>query len=89
MPNLGGFFDAPAKQSELDKLEEQISAQGFWDDAEAAQKVVQQRSRIEKSLGRQKDFETGVSDAEVLFEFAAEDADSAKELEAGIVMVLP
>lgn len=78
---MGGFFDAPAKQTELNALEEQISAQGFWDDAEAAQKIVQQRSRIEKSLARQKDFETGVSDAEVLFEFAAEDPDSAKELE--------
>ena len=32
------------------------------------------RSRIEKALNRQKAFETGVSDAEVLFEFAAEDA---------------
>ena len=40
------------------------------------------RSRIEKALTRQAAFETGVSDAEVLFEFAAEDADSAKELEA-------
>ena len=39
------------------------------------------RSRIEKALELQKTFETGVSDAEVLFEFAAEDADSAKELE--------
>ena len=39
------------------------------------------RSRIEKALTRQAAFETGVSDAEVLFEFAAEDADSAKELE--------
>ena len=39
------------------------------------------RSRIEKALQRQKDFETGVSDAEVLFEFAAEDADSAAELQ--------
>jgi len=40
------------------------------------------RSRIEKALQQQKDFETGVSDAEVLFEFAETDADSAKELEA-------
>ena len=39
------------------------------------------RSRIERALKQQADFETGVSDAEVLFEFAAEDADSAKELE--------
>ncbi|MFT3745933.1 MAG: peptide chain release factor 2 [Pyrinomonadaceae bacterium] len=82
MPNLGGFFDAPAKQLELDESEKLISAPGFWDDPEAAQKVVQQRSRIEKALSRQKAFETGVSDAEVLFDFAAEDADSATELEA-------
>ena len=40
------------------------------------------RSRIERALQRQKDFETGVSDAEVLFEFAAADADSATELQA-------
>ena len=82
MPNLGGFFDAPAKQKELDESEKLISTPGFWDDQESAQKVVQMRSRIEKALTRQTAFETGVSDAEVLFEFAAEDADSAKELEA-------
>ena len=82
MPNLGGFFDAPAKQRELDESEKLISTPGFWDDQEHAQKVVQMRARIEKALARQEAFEAGVSDAEVLFEFAAEDADSAKELEA-------
>lgn len=78
---MGGFFDAPAKQLELDESEKLISTPGFWDDQESAQKVVQMRSRIEKALNRQAAFETSVSDAEVLFEFAAEDADSAKELE--------
>ncbi len=39
------------------------------------------RSRIEKALQHQKAFETAVSDAEVLFEFAETDAESAKELE--------
>ncbi len=78
---MGGFFDAPAKQTELDTLEQQISAQGFWDDSEAAQKIVQQRSRIEKSLERQRGFEIGISDAEVLFEFAETDAASQTELE--------
>ena len=56
--------------------------QGFWDDSEKAQKVMAQRSRIERALQRQKDFETGVSDAEVLFEFAESDADSRTELES-------
>ena len=81
MPNLGGFFDAPQKQKELEESEKLISAPGFWADQEEAQKVVQQRSRIERALKQQEGFETGVSDAEVLFEFAAEDPDSVKELQ--------
>ena len=78
---MGGFFDAPAKQKELAKLEGQISQPGFWDDQQKAQKIVQHRSRIGKALEQQANFETDVSDAEVLFEFAEADADSAKELE--------
>jgi peptide chain release factor 2 len=80
--NLGGFFDAPSKRKELEKLEAKISEPAFWNDQEQAQKVVQQRSRLEKALERHTKFETGVSDAEVLFEFAQTDADSAKELES-------
>lgn len=79
---MGGFFDAPGKQKQLEKLEAKISAQGFWDDSEKAQKVMAQRSRIERALQQQKDFETGVSDAEVLFEFAELDTDSRTELES-------
>ncbi len=78
---MGGFFDAPQKQIVLVQLEKQISEPGFWDDPQNAQKIVQQRSRIEKALARHDQFENGVSDAEVLFDFAAEDADSAVELE--------
>ncbi len=79
---MGGSFDVPRKRSELEKIEKQISEPGFWDDSESAQKVMGRRSRIEKALQQQKDFETGVSDAEVLFEFAADDTDSATELQA-------
>ncbi|HQU82939.1 MAG TPA: peptide chain release factor 2 [Pyrinomonadaceae bacterium] len=80
MNNLGGFFDAPKKRAELEDLENKISEPDFWNDQEKAQKTVQQRSRIEKSLQRQEDFETGVSDAEVLFEFAQTDENSVAEL---------
>jgi len=78
---LGGFFDAPRKRGELEKLEKQISEPDFWNDSEKAQKIVQQRSRIEKALEQQENFETAVSDAEVLIEFAASDENSLKELE--------
>ncbi len=78
---MGGFFDAPKKQIELEKLEKQISEPDFWNDSEKAQKIVQQRSRIEKALQQQENFETGVADAEVLIEFAATDEGSLNELE--------
>lgn len=79
---MGGFFDTPRKQSELEKLEKQISEPDFWNDSEKAQKIVQQRSRIEKALEQQENFETSVSDAEVLIEFAASDKNSLTELES-------
>ena len=78
---MGGFFDAPRKEKEIEQFEKQITEPDFWNDQERAQKVMAARSRIEKALEKQKAFETGVSDAEVLFEFAADDADSARELE--------
>ena len=78
---MGGFFDAPAKGKELENLEKEIAAPDFWNDSERAQKTVQQRSRVEKSLQRQADFETAVSDAEVLFEFAETDQSSLNELQ--------
>lgn len=78
---MGGFFDAPAKRAELEKSEAQISEPDFWNDQEKAQKIVQQRSRIEKALAQQENFETGISDAEVLFEFAETDENSVRELE--------
>lgn len=82
---MGGFFDAPAKQSQLEKLETQIAEPDFWNDSERAQKIVQQRSRIERALSGQDKFETAVSDAEVLFEFAETDEASAVELNSLIV----
>ena len=82
---MGGFFDQPTKESELKKLETQISQPDFWDDTKKAQKIVQKRSRIERALEAQSKFETDVSDAEVLFEFAETDKDSVKELNELIV----
>jgi len=78
--NLGGFFDAPHKRAELENLEKQISEPDFWNDSEKAQKIVQQRSRLEKALEQQENFESAVSDAEVLIEFAEADENSLNEL---------
>ncbi len=76
----GGFFDVAAKRAELAQIEQQASAQDFWNDQEAAQKLLQQRSRLERIIARQEQFESAVEDASVLFEFAEEDEASLKEL---------
>ncbi len=75
---MGGFFDAPTKRARVEVLEKQISDPDFWNDSEKAQKIVQERSRLERALDGQEKFETAVSDAEVLFEFAETDADSGE-----------
>jgi peptide chain release factor 2 len=65
----------------LNKIEAQASAPDFWNDQEAAQKLLQERSRLEKKIERQQHFESQVADAEVLFEFAEEDESSLNELQ--------
>ncbi|MFL6207520.1 MAG: peptide chain release factor 2 [Pyrinomonadaceae bacterium] len=77
---LGGFFDVAAKQAELARIEQQASAPDFWQDQEAAQKLLQQRSRVEKVVSRHRQFESEIADAGVLFEFAEEDEASLSEL---------
>ncbi|HKP71855.1 MAG TPA: peptide chain release factor 2 [Pyrinomonadaceae bacterium] len=78
--NSGGFFDVAAKQEELARIEGQASAPDFWNDQEAAQKLLQQRSRLERVISRQQGFESAVGDAGVLFEFAEEDEGNLDEL---------
>ncbi len=77
---MGGFFDAPTKRIRVENFEKLISDPEFWNDSEKAQKIVQEKSRIDRVLEAQEKFETAVSDAEVLFEFAETDKDSANEL---------
>ena len=80
--NSGGFFDVPKGREELNRIEAQASAPAFWNDQEAAQKLLQERSRLEKKIERQELFQTQIDDASVLFEFAEEDDASIKELQS-------
>jgi peptide chain release factor 2 len=77
----GGFFDLPTKRTELSEIEAQASAPDFWNDQEAAQKLLQNRSRVERVVIRQEAFESSIADADVLLEFADEDEASRAELQ--------
>ena len=76
----GGFFDVPRAREELKRIEIEASSQDFWNDQDAAQKLLQKRSVLEKKIQRQEQFESQIGDAGVLFEFAEEDEESLKEL---------
>jgi peptide chain release factor 2 len=78
----GGFFDVPVKRAELERIEASASAPDFWNDQEAAQKLMSERSRLERALSRQDGFESSIEDAGVLFEFVEEDEASLAELRA-------
>ena len=80
LSSSGGFFDVAAGKEELKRIENQASAPDFWNDQDAAQKLLQKRSFLEKKIERQEHFETRIADAGVLFEFAEEDEESLKEL---------
>jgi peptide chain release factor 2 len=81
---LGGFFDVAAKRAELSRIEAAASAPDFWNDQEAAQKLLQQRSRTETVVKRQERFEASIADAHVLLEFAEEDEESLSELRTSL-----
>src|SRR5438477_9669717 len=61
-------------------MEEQASAPDFWNDQARAQKILQQRRRLENSISMAERFQRMLSDIEVLLEFASEDASSLDEL---------
>jgi len=80
--NSGGFFDVAAGREELNRIEKQASSPDFWNDQDAAQKLLQKRTVLEKKIQRQEQFESQIADAGVLFEFAEEDEESLQELGA-------
>jgi peptide chain release factor 2 len=80
LTSSGGFFDVATSKEELKRIEHQASSEDFWNDQEAAQKLLQRRRVLEKKIERQELFDSQIADAGVLFEFAEEDEESLKEL---------
>lgn len=68
----------------MKKLERQASEPEFWNDQEKAQKILQQRSRVERAINTAESQQRLVDDIAVLFDFAAEDEASANELRDSI-----
>jgi peptide chain release factor 2 len=48
--SFGGLFDVDRKRDDIKELESRITAPGFWDDNEAAQKLLRERTSMEKEV---------------------------------------
>ncbi len=83
MGRSGGIFDVPALTSDLATLEEQLTAEGFWDDQNAARKVIDRVNAIKNQLGPLAELEKRLEDFYVLGEIAEAENDISawKEVE--------
>ncbi|MGF1467141.1 MAG: peptide chain release factor 2 [Sandaracinaceae bacterium] len=68
---LGRYLDVDGLSRQLDRLTDQTAREGFWDDAEAAQKVVQERATIEETVSRHRKLTSDVKELGELLEMAA------------------
>ncbi len=78
----GGLFDVEAKEEELRELNARIEDPTIWDAPEEAQKLMQQRTRLERVLDRYRSACGQLDDAGMLFELGAEENDRDSQIEA-------
>ena len=77
MRSFGGFFDLPTLKKQLGELEARMAEPKFWDDPQAAQKVIGEANALKGKLEPLKEIESKVADLATLRELVLEDASDA------------
>ncbi len=78
----GGGFDVDAQRKRLEELEEESARPDLWNDREAAEQVLKEKSRIEREVLLFDGLEAALEEAEVLLELSVEEDDEATRVEA-------
>ena len=73
----GGFFDVDNKLKELETLDKKVAASDFWNDNQAAQQTLQNRSNLQRSVNLWKDLAKESDDLEATLMLLAEDEDES------------
>ncbi len=71
----GGIFDFDRRKEELDEINRELEQPGVWDNPENAQKLGQERSRLEKIVVTIEDLDSDLNDATELLEMSVEEGD--------------
>ena len=77
----GGFFDVDQKMKDIELLDAEMARSGFWDDNESAQKVLQKRSGLQRSIEIWKNLEKEGEDLGALLELSVEEEDPSVDEE--------
>ncbi len=73
--HLGGIFDFDRRKEELEEINRELEQPGVWDDAENAQKLGQERSRLEKIVVTIEELDSALNDADELLQMSVEEND--------------
>ena len=86
-PNrLGGIFDFDSRKEELEEINRELEQPDVWNDPENAQKLGQERARLEKIVLVLEELVSGLDDASELLDMAVEenDEDSVEAVQADL-----
>jgi peptide chain release factor 2 len=72
---FGGIFDFDLRKEELEEVNRELEQPNIWDNPENAQKLGQERSRLEKIVLTIEELDTGLNDAEELLAMSVEEGD--------------
>ena len=75
MLRSGGIFDFDVKKEQLDEIQRELEQPNVWNNPERAQKLGQDRARLEEIVGTLERMSKGLVDARELLDMAIEDND--------------
>ena len=75
-------FDPAGLEERLEKIENKMSENGFWDEPEAAQKLMKEKKSVEDKLDIMKKLTAMMEDLEIMVEMAEEGNDEELAMEA-------
>lgn len=75
-------FDPAGLEERLEKIQNEMSESGFWDEPEAAQKLMKEKKSVEDKLDIMKKLTAMMEDLEVMVEMAEEENDEELAMEA-------